>query len=77
MFDDLGGGEEGLTDEDDIPEVEEPTTKLGDLWLLGEHRLLCGDATISTDVDRLMGGEKADMVFTDPPYGMKKEMKGY
>ncbi len=76
VFDDLGGGEEGLTDEDDIPEVEEPTTKLGDLWLLGEHRLLCGDATISTDVDRLMGGEKADMVFTDPPYGMKKEDEG-
>ena len=61
---------EGLTDEDAVPEVEEPITKLGDLWLLGEHRLLCGDATISTDVDRLMDGEKADMVFTDPPYGI-------
>ncbi len=61
---------EGLTDEDAIPEVVEPITKPGDLWLLGEHRVLCGDATISTDVDRLMDGEKADMVFTDPPYGV-------
>ena len=61
---------EGLTDEDAVPEVVEPITKLGDLWLLGNHRLLCGDATISTDVDRLMDGDKADMVFTDPPYGM-------
>ena len=61
---------EGLTDEDAIPEVVEPITKPGDLWLLGEHRVLCGDATISTDVHRLMDGEKADMVFTDPPYGM-------
>ncbi len=59
-----------MTDEDAIPEVVEPITKPGDLWLLGEHRVLCGDATISTDVHRLMDGEKADMVFTDPPYGM-------
>jgi len=61
---------EGLTDEDAVPEVEYPITKLGDLWLLGEHRVLCGDATISTAVEKLMDGEKADMVFTDPPYGM-------
>lgn len=62
---------EGLTDPDDVPDVPaEPTTKPGDLWLLGRHRLLCGDSTVVTDVDRLMGGEKADMVFTDPPYGM-------
>jgi len=51
-----------------VPEVEEATTKMGDLILLGDHRLLCGDATISTDVERLMDGQKADMVFTDPPY---------
>ena len=57
--------------EDDIPEVpEDPVTKTGDLYQLGDHRLLCGDATKKEDVDRLMGGEKADMVFTDPPYGM-------
>lgn len=61
----------GNTDPDDIPDVpEEPTTKPGDLWLLGRHRLLCGDSTVVTDVDRLMDGTKADMVFTDPPYGV-------
>ena len=52
------------------PPPEEPITKPGDLWLLGRHRLLCGDATIITDVERLMGGKKADMVFTDPPYNV-------
>jgi DNA modification methylase len=44
--------------------------KTGDLWQIGEHRLLCGDSTKKEDVERVMGGEKADMVFTDPPYGM-------
>jgi DNA modification methylase len=62
---------EGLTDPDEVPEVPvEPVTVSGDLWELGEHRLLCGDATKSEDVERLMDGSKADMVFTDPPYGM-------
>jgi DNA modification methylase len=62
---------EGLTDPDDVPEVpEEPKTKLGDLYILGEHRLLCGDSTKAEDVEKLMNGEKADMVFTDPPYGV-------
>ena len=56
--------------DDDIPKDVEPITKTGDLWLLGEHRLLCGDATSEEDVARLMDGEKADMVFTDPPYGV-------
>ncbi len=56
-------------DLDEVPEVpEEPKSKLGDLYQLGNHRLLCGDATKKKDVDRLMGGEKADMVFTDPHY---------
>lgn len=65
---------EGLTDADAVPEVPaEPKTKRGELWLLGEHRLLCGDSTSKEDVARLMGGEKADMVFTDPPYGISKE----
>jgi 16S rRNA G966 N2-methylase RsmD len=64
--------EEGLTDADDVPEVpEEPITKPGDLWILGNHRLLCGDSTDVLAVERLMDGKKADMVFTDPPYGMK------
>ena len=57
--------------EDEVPEPpEEPITKPGDLWILGRHRLLCGDATKKEDVERLMDGKKADMVFTDPPYGM-------
>ena len=58
-------------EEDEVPEVPvEAITKPGDLWLLGQHRLLCGDSTKKQDVARLMNGEKADMVFTDPPYGM-------
>ena len=63
-------GTEGKTDDDAVPEVSEPICKSGQLWKLGEHRLLCGDCTDAANVDRLMGGEKADMVFTDPPYGM-------
>ncbi|MCS1351160.1 site-specific DNA-methyltransferase [Mechercharimyces sp. CAU 1602] len=51
-------------------EIEDPTTRLGDLWLLGRHRLLCGDATNKGDVERLMDGQLADMVFTDPPYNV-------
>jgi len=64
--------------EDDFDEEppEEPISKRGDLWLLGRHRLMCGDATKKEDVERLMDGKKADMVFTDPPYGMKKENEG-
>ena len=62
---------EGNTDPDDVPEPPaEPTTKPGDLWVLGNHRLLCGDSTDVLAVERLMDGQKADMVFTDPPYGM-------
>lgn len=67
-------GTEGLTDPDECPEVpENPVTKLGDLWILGKHRLLCGDATKAPDVERLMASTKADMVFTDPPYGVNYE----
>ena len=62
---------EGLTDEDDVPEPPpEPITKLGDVWILGNHRLMCGDSTSIDAVDKLMDGQKADMVFTDPPYGV-------
>ena len=56
--------------EDDVPEVTETRCKPGDLWVLGDHRLLCGDSTNVQHVEKLMGGEKADMVFTDPPYGV-------
>ena len=63
--------------EDEIPEVpEEPKAKLGDIYQLGNHRLMCGDSTSKEDVNKLMNGIKADMVFTDPPYGMKKENDG-
>ena len=62
----------GLTDEDEVPEApEEPITKLGDVWILGEHRVMCGDSTSKEAVEILMDGEKADMVFTDPPYGIE------
>ncbi|MBA7595531.1 hypothetical protein ES703_02495 [subsurface metagenome] len=57
--------------DDEVPEVpEEPISKLGELYELGEHRLLCGDSTKVEDVEKLMNGKKADMVFTDPPYGL-------
>ena len=62
---------EGLTDEDSVPEVpEEPVSKEGDVWVLGNHRLMCGDSTSIDAVEKLMDGSKADMVFTDPPYGV-------
>lgn len=68
---------EGLTDEDAVPEVpEEPVTKLGDVWILGKHRLMCGDSTSIDAVDTLMDGNKADMVFTDPPYNIASDNKG-
>jgi DNA modification methylase len=63
---------EGLTDEDAVPEVPAvPVTVEGDVWVLGRHRLMCGDSTSIDAVDKLMAGRKADMVFTDPPYGVE------
>ena len=64
-------------DPDEVPEVEENAiTKEGDLWILGDHRLLCGDSTKEEDVARLMDGSQADMVFTDPPYNINyQDMK--
>lgn len=63
-------GNEGLTDPDDVPEVAQNVfgVKRGDIWLLGNHRLMCGDSTDENDVKKLMNGKKADMVFTSPPY---------
>lgn len=62
---------EGLTDEDEVPDTPiEPKTKLGDIYLLGNHRLMCGDSTSIDAVDKLLEFGKADMVFTDPPYNM-------
>ncbi len=61
----------GLTDEDEVPEVPEiPVARLSDIWTLGNHRLMCGDSTDKESVELLMDGQKADMVFTDPPYGI-------
>lgn len=62
---------EGLTDEDAVPDTPiEPKSKLGDIYILGNHRLMCGDSTSIDAVEKLMNGQKADVVFTDPPYGM-------
>ena len=64
-------GTSGLTDPDSTPEVQEAVvTREGDVWTLGRHRLMCGDSTDAGSVALLMAGEKADMVFTDPPYGV-------
>ena len=64
-------GTDGLTDEDAVPNVPvNPVTVLGDVWLLGNHRVMCGDSTSIDAVEKLMDGQKADMVFTDPPYGI-------
>ncbi len=62
---------DGLTDPDDVPEVPlEPVTKPGDLWILGQHRVLCGDAVCTADYRSLLDDELADMAFTDPPYNV-------
>ena len=62
--------EAGLIDDDEIPEVKESKVNRGDIWQLGEHRIMCGDSTNEKDVEKLMNGEKADLIFTDPPYGV-------
>ncbi len=74
---------EGQTDDDAVPEVSEiPVSRPGDVWLLGGHRLLCGDSTVAESYDLLLKGEPVDMVFTDPPYNVnyansaKDKMRG-
>ena len=62
--------EEGLIDDDEIPEVAEPVCKLGDIWELGNHRLLCGDSTNKENIELLLDGNKAELLLTDPPYGI-------
>ena len=62
---------EGFTDEDDVPELpSEPVSVLGDIWTLGNHRLMCGDSTSVDAVDKLVNGKVVDCVYTDPPYGI-------
>jgi len=68
------GGNAGLTDPDEVPSPpDEATTGPGDLWILGKHRLLCGDSSSATDLDRLLDGEVIHLVNTDPPYNVKVE----
>ena len=74
---------DGLTDEDQVPEVtENPISRAGDVWLLGDHKVLCGDATKAEDYKVLLGDELVDMTFTDPPYNVnyantaKDKMRG-
>lgn len=65
--------EEPQSDEDVIPEIDEdkpPISKMGDVWILGNHRLLCGDSTSIDDVEKLMNKERADLIFTDPPWNV-------
>lgn len=69
---------EVFCDEDDCPDApEEPIAKLGEVWLLGEHRLMCGDSTSIDAVDKLMNGVKVDIVFTDPPYNVASDSKNF
>lgn len=67
----LEDGSEPQSDEDDVPEApEDPMSRPGDLWILGHHRLLCGDSTVVTDVDRVLGTVEPLLMVTDPPYGV-------
>ena len=67
---------EGETDPDDVSDVpDEPVSKPGDVWVMGPHRVMCGDSTSITDVERLMGGALADCCWTDPPYNVAYESK--
>ncbi len=82
LLNDLDGAE-GLTDENAAPEIpEKPVSVLGDLWICGEHKILCGDSTLIDSYQTLLGEELADMVFTDPPYNVnyansaKDKMRG-
>ena len=75
-LDDIEIGEGNEVTEDDfnveqeIENIEEPISKRGDIWILGKHRLMCGDSTSEDDVKTLMDGQLAKMVFTDPPYNV-------
>ena len=71
------GDEKGLTDEDEVPEApEKPIAKSGDIWKLGEHRLMCGNSLEQENIDKLLENNKADMVFTDPPYNANYKSRG-
>ena len=73
----FAGANDGGPDPDEAPEVPvDPTSRPGDLWTCGEHRVLCGDATVLADVEKVLGGELADLCFTDPPYGVNYSGSG-
>ncbi len=66
------GKHEGLTDPDEVPVLPvNPTTRMGDIWTLGRHRLICGDSTRATDVEAVLAGVKPHLMVTDPPYGVE------
>lgn len=68
----LLGSEDGVENEDNVPDAPaNPVSRAGDVWKLGNHRLLCGDATASTDVERVLGGVRPHLMVTDPPYGVE------
>ena len=77
-FEELGTIDEQTTEEDDFDpsSTVEPRVQRGEVWLLGRHRLMCGDATSKDDIQTLTGGVSVDLIFTDPPYGMKKASEG-
>lgn len=69
-------GTEGLTDPDEAPEPPaDPVSRVGDVWLLGRHRILCGDSTVASDVERVLAGVKPHLMVTDPPYGVEYDPK--
>ena len=72
---DVEAEDDDFDEEKALAEVEEPTTQRGDIWILGEHRLMCGDSTDFSDVSTLMQGEEADLIITDPPYNVDYEEK--
>lgn len=73
LVDEVMGITEGNTDPDEVPEVpEEPTAQLGQIWQLGDHRVMCGDSTSAEDVAALMDGQKASTAFTSPPYASQR-----
>jgi len=74
LLNSAGGITEGLTDPDSVPEPpDDPVTQPGDLWILGDHRLLCGDSGSEADLDRLLDGATIDLLACDPPYNVKVE----
>nr|WP_325300199.1 site-specific DNA-methyltransferase [uncultured Dysosmobacter sp.] len=72
---DLAAEDDGFEPEKEREAIEEPITKRGDIWILGRHRLMCGDSTSAEDMAALMGGEEADLIITDPPYNVDYSAK--